>query len=417
MIQIKRDIKKEIESHLNSKEITIITGSRQVGKTFIINEIINDLSAKNKKTLFLSLDNDSHSPFFISQDKLLSKIKLEIDDDGFVFIDEIQRIDDAGLFLKGIYDRNLKYKFIVTGSGSIELKEKINESLAGRKRLIEMNPVNFDEFVNFKTGYKYDNKLELFYEIETEKREELLTEYLNFGGYPRIILENKTDEKLKIMHEIFRSYIEKDLVFLLKIDRPDMFSLLIKIMAAQTGTLTNFIKLSDEINLSTPTLKKYLWYAEKTFCLNPVTPYFTNPIKEITKSLVYYFSDIGFRNFSLNEMGKLNNNQQFGFIFQNFVYNIIKENIQWKNYKIHYWRTTDKAEVDFVLNKQTEIIPIEVKYGDYKNANISRSFRSFIDKYKPAQSWIITRNFNMETTINDCKILFIPFYQLKNHLS
>ena len=417
MIQIKRDIKKEIESHLNSKEITIITGSRQVGKTFIMNEIISDFTAKNIKTLFLSLDNDSHQPFFVSQDKLLSKIKLEIGDNGFVFIDEIQRIENAGLFLKGIYDRNLNYKFIVSGSGSIELKEKINESLAGRKRLIEMHPVNFDEFVNYKTGYKYEGRLNLFYELEAEKIDELLTEYLNFGGYPRIIMEDKTDEKLKIMHDIFRSYIEKDLVFLLKIDRPDMFSLLIKVMAAQTGTLTNYNKISDDIKLSTPTLKKYLWYAEKTFCLNPVTPYFTNPIKEITKSIVYYFNDIGFRNYSLNEMGKINNNQQFGFIFQNLVYKILRENIQWKNYKINFWRTTDKAEVDFILNKQNEIIPIEVKYGDFKNVNFTRSFRSFIDKYKPLQSWIITRNFSMETTINDCKVLFIPFYQLKNHLS
>ncbi|MDD3686032.1 MAG: ATP-binding protein [Bacteroidales bacterium] len=417
MIQIKRDIKKEIESHLNSKEITIITGSRQVGKTFIMNEIISDFTAKNIKTLFLSLDNDSHQPFFVSQDKLLSKIKLEIGDNGFVFIDEIQRIENAGLFLKGIYDRNLNYKFIVSGSGSIELKEKINESLAGRKRLIEMHPVNFDEFVNYKTGYKYEGRLNLFYELEAEKIDELLTEYLNFGGYPRIIIEDKTDEKLKIMHDIFRSYIEKDLVFLLKIDRPDMFSLLIKVMAAQTGTLTNYNKISDDIKLSTPTLKKYLWYAVKTFCLNPVTPYFTNPIKEITKSIVYYFNDIGFRNYSLNEMGKINNNQQFGFIFQNLVYKILRENIQWKNYKINFWRTTDKAEVDFILNKQNEIIPIEVKYGDFKNVNFTRSFRSFIDKYKPLQSWIITRNFSMETTINDCKVLFIPFYQLKNHLS
>ncbi len=197
------------------------------------------MQQKKTKTLFLSLDNDSHQPFFVSQDKLLSKIKLEIGDDGFVFIDEIQRKEDAGLFLKGIYDRNLKYKFIVSGSGSLELKEKINESLAGRKRLIEMHPVNFDEFVNYKTGYKYEERLNLFYEIEAEKIDELLTEYLNFGGYPRIILEDKTDEKLKIMHDIFRSYIEKDLVFLLKIDRPDMFSLLIKVMAAQTGSLTN----------------------------------------------------------------------------------------------------------------------------------------------------------------------------------
>jgi hypothetical protein len=57
-------------------------------------------------------------------------------------------------------------------------------------------------------------------------------------------------------------------------------------------------------------------------------------------------------------MGKISNNQQFGFIFQNLVYNILKENIQWKNYRINYWRTTDKAESRFYFNKQNEIIPI-----------------------------------------------------------
>ena len=56
----------------------------------------------------------------------------------YVFIDEIQRREDAGLFLKGLYDLNLPYKFIVSGSGSIELKEKIHESLVGRKRVFEL---------------------------------------------------------------------------------------------------------------------------------------------------------------------------------------------------------------------------------------------------------------------------------------
>lgn len=90
---------------------------------------------------------------------------------------------------------------MITGSGSLELKEKNHESLAGRKRLFEMMPVNFFEFVNFKTNYKYEDKLNLFFEIEKQQTDLLLNEYLNFGGYPRIITENKISEKLLLINE------------------------------------------------------------------------------------------------------------------------------------------------------------------------------------------------------------------------
>ncbi len=411
MDYIKRNIKSEIVNHLPQKEITLITGARQIGKTTLLQEIISDLKSDNKKVLFLNLDNDSHSVYFKTQETLLQKINLELGEQGFIFIDEIQRLENAGLFLKGLYDRNLKYKFVITGSGSLELKEKIHESLAGRKRLFEMRPINFFEFVNFKTNYQYENKLSLFFEIEKEKTSLLLTEYLNFGGYPRIITEKSSSEKLQLINEIFKSYVEKDLVYLLKIERPEVFQLLIKILAAQTGNILNYSQLASDCGIALPTLKKYLWYAEKTFSIHYVSPFFTNPLKEITKSPVYYFNDIGLRNYALEQMGNLSLNNQLGFVFQNLVFNLLKEKISWKNQSIHFWRTTDKAEVDFVINQQTGYLPIEVKYGEITQPTISRSFRSFIEKYHPKEALIINRNFDAQININDTLIRFIPFYK------
>ena len=96
-------------------------------------------------------------------------MKLEFGNDrGYVFIDEIQRKEDAGLFLKGIYDYELPHKFIVSGSGSLELKEKIHESLAGRKLMFEIWPVSFFEFLNFKTDYKYEDKLAEYFAVEKD---------------------------------------------------------------------------------------------------------------------------------------------------------------------------------------------------------------------------------------------------------
>lgn len=165
---IKRDILKELKNHLVKKEITLLVGPRQVGKTTIMNYLRNGPEKENQKTLFLDLDFENDKKHLISQETLLTKIKLEFGaKKGFIFMDEIQRKENAGIFLKGIYDQNLPHKFIVSGSGSLELKEKIHESLMGRKAVFEILPISFFEFVNFKTNYKYENQLErtLKYEV------------------------------------------------------------------------------------------------------------------------------------------------------------------------------------------------------------------------------------------------------------
>lgn len=409
---IKRKIFNEIKNHLDKKEISLIVGPRQVGKTTIMNEIKNYLEKEGKKSVFLSLDYESDSVFFKSQEDLLRKIKLNLGKDGgFVFIDEIQRKENAGLFLKGIYDLGLPYKFIVSGSGSLELKEEINESLAGRKKDFFMNPVDFEEFVDFKTEYKYEGKLQDFFEIEKEKTFNFLKEYMNFGGYPRVILEETEKEKRNIIDQIFRSCIEKDIIYLLKSDRIDAFVLMIKILASQTGKLINYTSLATQTGLSVPSLKKYLWYAEKVFIIRTVYPFFTNKQKEITKSPIVYFVDLGLRNFSLNMFGRVENNEQLGLIFQNFIYNKIKKEIEENLKSINFWRTKEGAEVDFVVRDGLSLLPIEVKFSNLSKTEITRSFRSFINEYKPKEAKVVNLSLNADKNIDNVDIEFIPYYK------
>ncbi|MDD3970274.1 MAG: ATP-binding protein [Candidatus Pacebacteria bacterium] len=409
---IKRKIFNEIKDHLDKKEISLIVGPRQVGKTTIMNEIKKYLDKKGEKSIFLSLDYESDSVFFKSQEDLLRKIKLDLGKDaGFVFIDEIQRKENAGLFLKGIYDLGLPYKFIVSGSGSLELKEKINESLAGRKKDFFMNPVDFEEFVDFKTEYKYEDNLQDFFEIEKEKTFNFLKEYLNFGGYPRVILEETEKEKRNIIDQIFRSCIEKDIVYLLKSDRIDAFVLMIKILASQTGQLINYTSIAMQTGLSVPSLKKYLWYAEKVFIIRTVQPFFTNKQKEITKSPIVYFIDLGLRNFSLNMFGRVENNEQLGLIFQNFIYNKINKETE-ENFKsINFWRTKEGAEVDFIVRDGLSFLPIEVKFSNLLKTEITRSFRSFMNDYKPKEAKVVNLSLNTDKNIDNINIKFIPYYK------
>ena len=411
---IKRYIFEELKDHLGKKEIALITGPRQAGKTTVMFLLKRYLDVKGAKTVFLNLDIEADRYHFVSQEKLLRKIELEIGKgNGYVFIDEIQRKENAGVFLKGIYDMNLPYKFIVSGSGSLELKEKIHESLAGRKRIFELNTISFDEFVDFKTDYKYENNLRQFFNVEQEKMRQFLAEYLNFGGYPRVILEETLAEKKKIIDEIFRSYLEKDISYLLNVDKVDAFSDMAKILASQAGNLVNYSELAGTLGVSLVTIKNYLWYAEKTFVIRLLPPYFRNKRKEIVKSPIVYFSDLGLRNYAAGIFGAVAQGPfDGGFLFQNLIFYLLAKKIESSAASLRFWRSKDGAEVDFIINKGQEIIPIEVKYKDLEAPSVEKSMRAFIKKYKPPEAWVINLSLKQDIQIEKTNIRFIPFYEV-----
>lgn len=404
---IKRRLLDQISAHLENPQITLITGPRQAGKTTLMEAVEKNLKKKGKKTIFFNLDLDRDRPYFQSQDKLLERLSLEIGEKGYVFIDEIQRKENAGLFLKGLYDMKLPYKFIASGSGSIELKEKIHESLPGRKRLFELPTLTFEEFIDFKTNYKYTKQLTDFFAVFDELSRQYLEEYLNFGGYPKVVLAQTTDEKTKIISDIYQSFLEKDISILLNIQKTESLTNLVRTLASQIGNLVNVAELSNTLGLSIQTVKKYLWYLEKTYIIKKVPPYFKNLRKEITKAPTYYFVDLGLRNYASNQFGNAAAAPS-GFLFENFVHNSLLDKLSLAPTTIHFWRTQDKAEVDFVLDAGPQIVPIEVKYTRLKSPRISRSLRSFLSKYKPKNAYVIHLGSAFETGVDNTKVHFVP---------
>ena len=395
---IKRAILGELKSHLENKEISLIVGPRQAGKTTLMNALKAHLEARGKGCLFLSLDFESDQPFFKSQEALLSKIRLELGSQGgYVFIDEIQRKENAGVFLKGLYDQNLSYKLIVSGSGSLELKEKLHESLVGRKRLFEVGTISFAEFINHRTENKYEDRLLDFVALEKSRTKEFFLEYMRFGGYPRVVLEESIQEKRRVIDDIYRSYLERDIAYLLKVEKVEAFSSLLKLLAAQVGRMVNHTELSNTLGISLPTVQNYLMYAEKTFVIKRISPYFKNVRKEISKAPVVYFHDIGLRNYILGYWGQLPLGAEQGFLFQNFIFTLLQEKIRQQPARLHYWRTQDKAEVDFILDLGHDILPIEVKYQCMKRPTLGRSLRNFLSHYHPKKAWLI--NLDLETTL------------------
>jgi hypothetical protein len=174
----------------------------------------------------------------------------------------------------------------------------------------------------------------------------------------------------------------------------------------------NINELSSALGISVPTVKNYISYAEKTFILKLVTPFYRNIRSEIIKSPVVYFNDLGLRNFSVGQFGNIDYFDSAGFIFQNFVFNVLYDKFKYGNSSVHFWRSKDGGEVDFVIHKGSEIIPAEVKSSELKKPVITRSLRSFIEKYNPKEAWIINLSLNFKTVYKGTEIKFMPAVDL-----
>lgn len=409
-MQIKRDIYNQLKQHLFKKEITIITGTRQAGKTTVMKELQHGLQLKGEKTIYLNLDIETDFKICSSQQSLLDYINLEIGkrNTGYIFIDEIQRKDNAGSFLKGLYDMDLNLKFVVSGSGSVELKERVSEGLAGRSKLFSLSTLSFYEYLDFEENYKYTDKLTQY--LTTLKRTTFLDKYMYLGGYPKVVLAQTITEKSDVLESIFNSYIDKDLRQLLGVENTSAILILLTFLSVRTGKLVNYSEMSKVANISFETLKHYLYYMEKTFLITSIKPYFTNPESELTKNPIYYFNDLGMRNYIYNRLSYFDPLISGSMLFQNLVFLLLKN----KKLKINYWRTKDKAEVDFIVSNGAVITPVEVKYSNLDNTNLPRSFTNFINKYSPKLGIVVNKSLYAERKIGSTKVIFIPYYEIVN---
>lgn len=413
-MEIKRNLLAQLKNHLQEPEITLVIGPRQAGKTTLLKELASDLKKDKEKILFYNLDIDRDAQFFTSQSALIEHIKLMAGPQkkAYVFIDEVQRLRNAGLFLKGLYDRGLAYKWVATGSGSLELKEYIAESLVGRKRNFYLSTVSIQEFIHYATAYQFEGKLVDLLEQDEIKAEELLKEYLTFGGYPRVVTSADFSAKKAALTEIFQGYIERDITSLLQLEKSSSFVRLLQLLASRSGKLINFNDLAKKTELSVPTLKKYLWYSEKTFITTSLSPFFRNKEKEITKAPQYYFYDHGLRNFMLDTWSIEERPEDFGFLFQQLVFHLLQQHYENSVASIHYWRTQNQAEVDFVVDLGRGLLPVEVKSGKKERMSIQRSMRSFIQKYRPEEAWVITRGLEDIQKVDKTTVRFRPWYSL-----
>jgi hypothetical protein len=392
---VKREIFSEVSAHLEKPEITLITGSRQVGKTVLLGQL-KDYLIKNginqESILFYNLDIISDWELFQNQTEFIEFVK-EKSEKGhiYIFVDEAQKVPDAARFFKGVYDSNLNIKLILSGSSSLEIKAKFKETLSGRKIIFHLPVFTFLEFLRYKDKYLAEliEEKKNISAISQKHLFKFYQEYLIFGGYPRVVIAESKEEKKKIINEIYSSYVEKDAVGFFEIKNKTAFNRLLKLLAGQIGQLINVGELASNLSVDRETVERYIRALEETFILKKITPYFRNPRQEIIKSDKIYFLDLGIRNLLLENFNSLDLRADKGALLENAVLNEVLFRTRNKFCQIHFWRTKQKTEVDFVIEGGKSLLPIEVKFSAKINRGIM-GLKNFQKKFKPKKSVVVS---------------------------
>lgn len=423
-----RKILPEIIKYIDGSGIILLVGGRQVGKTSILYLLIEDLKKKDipeGNIYYFDLEDLDILDIFNSGVKeftaYLKALGANINKRNYIFVDEIQHMEDPTNFLKLVADHHKNLKLIVSGSSTLEIRRKFKDSLAGRKVVFEIYPLDFYEFLVFK---KEDRKL---YDVlegsdirhtgtQTHIDEiparffagdlaRYFNEYAVFGGYPAVTMESDYNKKVTYLMDIYNSYVKKDIKDIMRVDNVSAFNNLLKALALQAGNLVNITELCSTVKIARETLERYLFLLENTFIIKLVSPFSSNPRKEISKMSKVYFIDNGLRNIIIRNMDNLYDRVDTGVLSENAVFSNMLKNLLPLE-EINFWRTLAKNEVDFVIVKGNRHVPVEVKSTAFKSAKVPSGIRYFQKEYRCEKGFVLTRDLFEKAD----KTIFLPLW-------
>ena len=360
MMHIQRKITYAIQQELlkeNSK-IIVIYGARQVGKTTLVESVLEGF---NKKILRINGDRLGNDTSLFSRD--LRKLESIVDGYDILFIDEAQRIPEIGLTLKILYDNIKNLKIIVTGSSSLDLASSIKEPITGRKKQYTLYPISFLELSEIQ------NKYELSQSIE---------ERMIFGAYPEVFhIKNKVD-RIGYISELAEDYLYKDVLELENIRYHHKLRDLLRLLAFQIGAEVSLSELGNNLGLGKSTVARYIDLLEQSFVLFRLGGFSRNLRKEVNKQPKIYFYDLGIRNSIIDNFNELDKRNDVGALWENFL---ILERLKRNEYKSHlcskyFWRTYTGAEIDYIEEYGGKLYGYEFKWR-----KISKAPKSWVETY------------------------------------
>ena len=360
----------DLEKYLEKGRVLVIFGPRRVGKTTLLK---NYLSKSNKKIKFDSGDSIKTQQILSSQD--FSVLAEYVSGYELVVIDEAQQIPNIGMGLKIIVDQNPEIMVIATGSSSFDLANKIGEPLTGRKTTLTLFPIAQIEL------------LEMYNRFELKEK---LVDFLIFGSYPEVVLAETKQKKIEILNELVNSYLFKDILALENVKNHTALIKLLKLLAFQISHPVSLNELATQLGLNSRTVERYLDLLEKSFVIKSVGSFSRNLRKEVSKKNKYYFLDNGVRNMIIGQFNNLEDRNDVGEIWENFIVaERLKRNAYKNNYyNFYFWRDYEQKEIDWIEEGDGKIFGYEIKW---KKGQFTPP-KNFSELYPLAEVKIINRD-------------------------
>jgi predicted AAA+ superfamily ATPase len=393
----------KIEHGFAQVPIVVLIGARQVGKTSLMS-----IYSEGKKCVSLNGQDAEIAALFQKQSTIEQYLKVYLNEelDGFLLLDEFQFIGGISTSLKLLTDKHSRLKVLCSGSSSLDILQQVEESLAGRVRVIEVLSLSFAEYLLFNDAKRY----ELFntFDLNTESSaltapiEHHLYDYMIYGGLPRAALTKKQEEKIEILDDIYQTYLLKDVRNYVKNGHIVGFNKLLRLLASQIGSLLNINEMSRESGLTYKTTEDYLYLLEQMYIIKLVEPYFTNKRKVIGKMKKIYFCDLGLRNMIERNFNEIDFRADNGAIFENYVMLEL-----WRNKgvggELQFFRTSDGTEIDFVMKNLRKTSVVEVKFKNLDKPLNIKALTVFCQDENIQDKYIVNKMLN--TTHNGTKFI------------
>lgn len=339
-----RNIFPALKQHLENKQVTVLTGMRRTGKTTLVKQLMAESSIRQKA--YFDLERMDNRLLFseANYENIIARMKQEginFSERFLVAIDEIQLVPNLPSVIMYLYD-NYDIKFLITGSNAYRLKDILGKTLAERKEIFELYPLTFHELLTFK-GIPFVPQIhftkQVFIQAEYERLKFYYEEYIQYGGFPEVVLFDKISDKKDMILDILSSFMNIDVRLFTDFKKSTEIYQLIKLLAVRVGTKLDIAKLTSVTNLPRAAVDNYLSLFEESYLIKTIPVTAISPEREIVKAKKIYFLDNGIASISADLSS--------GAKFENAIFNQLNALGD-----LSYYQLKTGKEIDFILDKE-----------------------------------------------------------------
>lgn len=416
--------------HTLIRRHVILTGPRRVGKSTIMYQTINDLLQAHiapKNILYISFD---HPLLKVSEIDRILKVfinNVAVDENIYLFLDEIQYAHEWNGWLKTIYDNNPTFRVMATGSASPVLSEQMPESGVGRWVQIRIPTLSFYEYIELRgveapviadtikpTSLHELTKKELVnLLIQLQSLERHFHRYLLIGGFPEIALSDDISYAQRIIREdVVDKVLKRDMVSLFHVRHIDELERIFLYLCMTTGNIIEATTISNSMDIARPTVLKYLSFLELANLIYISYPVDMTGKKVLKAKPKIYLADAAIRNAVLLQGEEvLQDSDQMGMIVESTVYKHINTFYYNYNPKIGYYRdSSSQKEIDIAVMMPNSQILIEIKYRENARIKATEAIVEWSKKDKATAAILVTKNSADIGYVDHAPVMRIPAF-------